>query len=93
MIIDKVGSEFIYEGVTYRIGDKVIGTNSSEYAGLNGVIFEIRDGEDKETDNDTLIYIVLLMSQFCRVTLLKWKRYSQKCISMKCTWRISFLIV
>lgn len=53
MIIDKVGSEFIYEGVTYRIGDKVIGTNSSEYAGLNGVIFEIRDGEDKETDNDT----------------------------------------
>ncbi len=53
MIIDNTGSEFVYEGVTYRIGDKIIGTDSSEYAGLNGVIFEIRDGEDKETDNET----------------------------------------
>ena len=53
MIIDKPGTEFIYEGVIYRIGDKVIGTGASEYAGLNGVIFEIRDGEDKETNNAT----------------------------------------
>lgn len=52
MIINKHGEEFLYEGVAYRIGDRIIGTDSTEYAGLNGIIFEIRDGEDKETDND-----------------------------------------
>lgn len=53
MILNRHGAEFLYEGVIYRIGDSIIGTEESEYAGLNGVIFEIRDGEDKETDNDT----------------------------------------
>lgn len=53
MILNRHGAEFQYEGVIYRIGDCIIGTEESEYAGLNGVIFEIRDGEDKETDNDT----------------------------------------
>lgn len=53
MIINRHGAKFLYEGVTYRIGDRIIGTEESEYAGLNGVIFEIRDGEDKETDNET----------------------------------------
>ena len=53
MILNKQGEEFLYEGIVYRIGDCIIGTDSSEYAGLNGVIFEIRDGEDKETDNDS----------------------------------------
>lgn len=52
MIINKHGEAFLYEGVAYRIGDRIIGTDSTEYAGLNGIIFEIRDGEDKETDND-----------------------------------------
>lgn len=53
MIINKPGAEFIYAGVTYRIGDEVIGTAESEYEGLLGTITEIRDGEDKETDNCT----------------------------------------
>lgn len=53
MIINKHGAEFLYEGITYRIGDKIIGTEESEYGGLNGVIFEIRYGDDKETENDT----------------------------------------
>lgn len=53
MIINKPGTEFIYEGVTYRIGDEVIGTAESAYEGLFGIITEIRDGEDRETDNST----------------------------------------
>lgn len=53
MIINRHGAEFLYEGITYRIGDKIIGTEASEYAGLNGIIFEIRDGDDKKTENET----------------------------------------
>ena len=53
MIINRPGAEFLYEGITYKIGDRIIGTEESEYAGLVGSIYEIRDGEDKETDNDT----------------------------------------
>ena len=53
MIINRPGAEFIYEGASYKIGDRIIGTSESEYEGLYGSIFEIRDGEDKETENDT----------------------------------------
>lgn len=53
MIINRPGAEFLYEGVIYRIGDTIIGNSESEYAGLLGSILEIRDGEDKETENDT----------------------------------------
>lgn len=53
MIINRPGAEFLYEGVTYRIGDTVIGNSESEYAGLSGSIIEIRDGDDKETENET----------------------------------------
>lgn len=52
MIINKMGAEFLYEGITYRIGDKIIGTDESEYAGLCGTILEIRDGKEKETENE-----------------------------------------
>lgn len=54
MIVNKQGAEFLYQGNVYRIGDRVVAAEGSEYAGLNGVIFEIRDGEEKETENDTL---------------------------------------
>lgn len=53
MILSKNGEEFLYEGVVYRVGDVVIANDQSEYAGLKGTIFEIRDGADKETENDT----------------------------------------
>lgn len=53
MIINKPGAEFLYNGITYRIADVIIGSDQSEYAGLIGSIFEIRDGSDKETENDT----------------------------------------
>lgn len=53
MILNENGKSFEYDGITYTIGDAVIGTNVSEYDGLIGIITEIRDGNDKETENET----------------------------------------
>lgn len=53
MIINRMGAEFEYEGVVYKIGEPIVGTPESEYEGLYGTITEIRDGEDKETENET----------------------------------------
>ena len=53
MIYNVVGQEFIYEGVTYRVGAEVVGTAESDYRGLNGFILEIRTGDDRETENET----------------------------------------
>ena len=53
MLINQPGAEFLYNGITYRIGGKIVGSDQSEYAGLIGSILEIRDGDDKETENDT----------------------------------------
>ena len=53
MIINRNGAEYEYNYRSYKIGETIIVTEESEYAGLVGVIYEIRDGEDKETENDT----------------------------------------
>lgn len=53
MIIDRIGAQFQYEGITYTIGGKICANDASEYEGLYGVITEIRDGDDRETENDT----------------------------------------
>lgn len=53
MIINRIGAEFEYEGKTYVVGAPIVGTPESEYEGLYGTITEIRDGEDKETENET----------------------------------------
>ena len=53
MIINRVGAQFTYEGVTYTVGDKILATDASEYEGLFGEIHEIRTEEDRETENDT----------------------------------------
>ena len=53
MILNRDGASFEYAGVTYTVGGPVIGTDASEYHGLYGVITEIRDGDDKETENET----------------------------------------
>lgn len=52
MVINKLGVEFVYGGVIFKIGDPIVGTPESEYGGLYGSITEIRDGKDKETEND-----------------------------------------
>lgn len=53
MIINRPGAFFVYEGVKYIVGEEIIGTDESEYKNLTGYITEIRDGEDKESENDT----------------------------------------
>ena len=53
MIINKKGMRYTYSGTTYTIGTAVVATEESEYQGLCGIITEIRDGVDRETENDT----------------------------------------
>ena len=53
MIINRIGAKYLYNGITYTIGDQIIANSESEYEGLFGTITEIRDGDDRETDNDT----------------------------------------
>lgn len=53
MIINRVGAKYHYNGVTYTVGDQIIANAESEYEGLFGTITEIRDGDDRETENDT----------------------------------------
>lgn len=53
MIINKLGEKFSYGNVEYTIGAPIIGTDQSEYCGLYGCITEIRDGDDKDTENET----------------------------------------
>lgn len=52
MIINRIGAQFYYDGTVYTIGGKVYANDCSEYEGLYGVITEIRDGDDRETEND-----------------------------------------
>ena len=53
MILNEHGKSIEYDGITYTIGEQIAANNQSEYEGLVGVIVEIRDGDDKETENDT----------------------------------------
>lgn len=53
MIINRPGATFEYESVVYTIGETIVGTAESEYDGLFGSITEIRDGDDRETENET----------------------------------------
>lgn len=54
MILNKSNQTFEYEGKKYKIGDRIVATAvSDEYEGLIGHITEIRDGDDKDTENET----------------------------------------
>ena len=53
MILNKTGERYIYDGITYKVGSEVFVVDEGPYEGLIGKITEIRDGEDRETDNET----------------------------------------
>lgn len=53
MILNKPGETFEYEGRKLMIGAQIIANGKSAYEGLFGAITEIRDGKDKETENET----------------------------------------
>lgn len=52
MIINRPGATFTYDDIVYTLGEKIYANGASDYSGLVGQIYEIRDGEDKETDNE-----------------------------------------
>ena len=54
MIINEQGAKYETEGKTFVIGEPIYVTDESDYKGLFGIVTEIRDGEDKETENDTV---------------------------------------
>lgn len=53
MILNRNGDVLEYEGKKYTVGELIYGNTYSEYEGLFGVITEIRDGKDKDTENPT----------------------------------------
>ena len=54
MVYDKLGSGMLYNGTWYAVGQRVIANDVSDYEGLVGIIIEICDGEDKETENEAV---------------------------------------
>lgn len=52
MILNKQGESFAVEGRTFLIGGMVWANDESDYRGLFGRITEIRDGMDKDTENE-----------------------------------------
>ena len=53
MVINEMGASLQYNGVNYVVGAPILAIDQSVYQGLYGRIKEIRDGEDKETDNES----------------------------------------
>ena len=53
MIYTRTGAGITVDGIFYFVGMHVLSNDASDYAGLYGVITEIRTGDDRETENDT----------------------------------------
>lgn len=53
MIYNRMGQGIMVDGVFYAAGMRVYANDTSDYAGLYGVITEIRTGDDRETENET----------------------------------------
>lgn len=52
MRLTKNGEIFEYDGKTFTVGGTVVAEDNNEYRGLHGVITEITDGDDKDTENE-----------------------------------------
>ena len=85
MIINRHGATFEHAGVTYTIGASVVGTDQSEYEGLTGYIYEVRDGADKETENET--YIATLTRRMTRLRSQNWRRSFRTSMTSPRHWR------
>ena len=53
MIYTNPGAGITADGIFYFVGMHVLSNDASDYAGLYGVITEIRTDDDRETENDT----------------------------------------
>lgn len=54
MLLNQPGQTFMLENTCICIGQEIVANGKSIYAGLSGVVTEIRDGDDKETENPTV---------------------------------------
>lgn len=52
MMLNKSGETFLANGKAFTIGGLVLANGNSDYRGLYGRITEIRDGGDKDTENE-----------------------------------------
>lgn len=52
MLLFSTGETFKFHDITYRIGDSILAVSGCEYEGLYGIIVQIRDGDDKATENE-----------------------------------------
>ena len=50
MIINRNGAVVYEEGTPFTVGGMVFANHNSEYSGLFGTVFEIRNGDDRETE-------------------------------------------
>ncbi len=53
MLLEKPGESVVIGRKTYTVGASIVGVKE-EYTGLTGYIVEIRDGAEKETENETV---------------------------------------
>ena len=51
MIINRNGAVVYEEGTPFTVGGMVFANHNSEYSGLFGTVFEIRNGDDRETED------------------------------------------
>ena len=54
MLLNKQGQSMEIDGIKYSVGMEINCSDTSDYAGLSGHILEIRDGDDKESENETV---------------------------------------
>ena len=88
MIKKRHGEIFEFENVRYSIGDWVRCTEDSDYAGLTGVIVEIRDGEDRETENTTPDIYVFKSPKIPSLSR-NWRKGFQSCMGRRLKSRTS----
>lgn len=90
MLINKPGAEFLYNGITYRVGDVIIGSDQSEYAPKVKEEIEkcfLEQGITEPTADDYLDYD----QDYClgikrhRQTNGGKKRSAKRCRSIPCT--------
>jgi len=78
MLLFNDGDAMKINGKEYTVGIEIYCNEKSDYAGLFGRILEIRDGEDKETDSDTVDIICgLNPPENAEIALKLEKRFSE----------------
>lgn len=89
MILNKPNETFEYEGKKYKIGDKiVVNAVDAEYEGLIGIITEICDGEDKDTENDTPDIYCNFFKPVMLCDIEKLKNVFRQCFRSRENWTI-----